>query len=172
MLSMLLAVLETPTEKAVFAQFYKTNHANLHRYAFYLVKSPDHVEDVMQTAWLQCVRYADRFLTLPAEKRLPWMITIVKNTAFTHLRTISRTVPLDPDWDVPAQEEGDVSGIVEVIRAMPEQYRTILELKFLFELEDKEIAQRVGLTPSAVSARISRGRKLLQEILRKEGYHE
>ena len=40
----------------------------------------------------------------------------------------------------------------------------------LWELEDKEIARRVGLTPTAVSTRIYRGRKLLQEALRKEGY--
>ncbi|MGN0969499.1 MAG: RNA polymerase sigma factor, partial [Evtepia sp.] len=56
------------------------------------------------------------------------------------------------------------------IRAMPEQYRTILELKFVLEWRDKDIARYVGLSESAVSTRITRGRKLLQEALRKEGY--
>ena len=56
---------------------------------------------------------------------------------------------------------------------MPEQYRTILELKFVWELEEKEIARQTGLTVSAVSTRVYRGRKLLQQALRKEGYgHE
>lgn len=170
MLPMLLAVLETPTEKAIFTQFYETHHTDLHRYALFLVKDPHQAEDVIQTAWLQCVRYAERFFAIPEDKRLPWMVTVVKNTALSHLRTLGRTVPLAEDWDLPAREEGDPSGIVETIRAMPEQYRTILELKFLWELEDKEIARRVGLTPTAVSTRIYRGRKLLQEALRKEGY--
>lgn len=170
MLPILLAVLETPTEKAIFTQFYKTHHTDLHRYALFLVKDPHQAEDVIQTAWLQCVRYAERFFSIPEDKRLPWMVTVVKNTALSHLRTVGRTVPLAEDWDLPAREEGDPGGIVAVIRAMPEQYRTILELKFLWELEDKEIARQVGLTPTAVSTRIYRGRKLLQEALRKEGY--
>lgn len=170
MLPILLAVLETPTEKAIFTQFYKTHHTDLHRYALFLVKDPHQAEDVIQTAWLQCVRYAERFFSIPEDKRLPWMVTVVKNTALSHLRTVGRTVPLEEDWDLPAREEGDPGGIVAVIRAMPEQYRTILELKFLWELEDKEIARQVGLTPTAVSTRIYRGRKLLQEALRKEGY--
>lgn len=170
MLPILLAVLETPTEKAIFTQFYKTHHTDLHRYALFLVKDPHQAEDVIQTAWLQCVRYAERFFSIPEDKRLPWMVTVVKNTALSHLRTVGRTVSLEEDWDLPAREEGDSGGIVEIIRAMPEQYRTILELKFLWELEDKEIARQVGLTPTAVSTRIYRGRKLLQEALRKEGY--
>lgn len=170
MLPILLAVLETPTEKAIFTQFYETHHTDLHRYALFLVKDPHQAEDVIQTAWLQCVRYAERFFSIPEDKRLPWMVTVVKNTALSHLRTMGRTVPLEEDWDLPAREEGDPGGIVAVIRAMPEQYRTILELKFLWELEDKEISRQVGLTPTAVSTRIYRGRKLLQEALRKEGY--
>ncbi len=46
----------------------------------------------------------------------------------------------------------------------------ILDLKFLREWSDQQIADYMGLTIGAVSTRISRGRKLLQEILRKEGY--
>lgn len=173
MLPILLAALESPSDKAVFTQFYESHHTDLHRYALFLVKDPHQAEDVIQTAWLQCVRYAERFFALPKDKRLPWMVTIVKNTALSHLRTLGRTVPLAEDWDPPAPEVGDPGGIVKIIRAMPEQYRTILELKFVWELEEKEIARQTGLTVSAVSTRVYRGRKLLQQALRKEGYgHE
>ncbi|MBR6526534.1 MAG: sigma-70 family RNA polymerase sigma factor, partial [Lachnospiraceae bacterium] len=68
----------------------------------------------------------------------------------------------------PAQEGPHT--IVEVIRAMPEQYRTILELKFVLEWKDKEIARHLGLPLSTVTSRIHRGRKLLQDALIKEGY--
>ena len=80
-----------------------------------------------------------------------------------------RHLPLDPDWDAPAPEAGDVQGIVDLIRALPEQYRTILELKFLWEWTDRAIAQAVGLSVDAVSARVSRGRKLLQKKLTRGG---
>ena len=61
---------------------------------------------------------------------------------------------------------------MDLIRALPEQYRTILELKFLWEWTDRAIAQAVGLSVDAVSARVSRGRKLLQQKLREAGYHD
>ena len=53
---------------------------------------------------------------------------------------------------------------------MPVSYRKILELKFLLEWSNKEIAKHLGLTQTAVSSRINRGRKLLQDRLREEGY--
>ena len=46
----------------------------------------------------------------------------------------------------------------------------MLELRFLEELDSAEIARRTGLSVSAVDTRIHRGRKRLQEALRKEGY--
>lgn len=61
---------------------------------------------------------------------------------------------------------------MDLIRALPEQYRTILKLKFLWEWTDRAIAQAVGLSVDAVSARVSRGRKLLQQNLREAGYHD
>lgn len=38
------------------------------------------------------------------------------------------------------------------------------------EESNREIAQRMGLKESAVSMRVLRGRKMLQEQLEKEGY--
>ncbi len=67
-------------------------------------------------------------------------------------------------------EEGDYRSIVALIRAMPEQYRTILELKFVLEWPDKAIAKALQLPATTVSTRISRGRKLLQTQLIKEEY--
>ena len=85
-------------------------------------------------------------------------------------RSAGRTVPLDPEADLPAPEAGDPGDIIAILRSMPETYRTVLELRFLEELDSAEIARRTGLSVSAVDTRIHRGRKRLQEALRKEGY--
>ena len=57
-----------------------------------------------------------------------------------------------------------------IIREMPEDYRRILELRFVAEWSLAEIAQATGMTEGAVKTRIFRGRKLLMEQLRREGY--
>ena len=57
-----------------------------------------------------------------------------------------------------------------LIRSMPEDYRRVLELRFLAEWSLADIARELGLTEGAVKSRIFRGRKVLIDTLRKEGY--
>ena len=80
-------------------------------------------------------------------------------------------MPLE-DWEAFAAqaESGEAEDIVAVIRAMPETYRAALEMKFLQERTDREIARALHLSEGAVRVRISRGRALLQKKLREEGY--
>lgn len=171
MLLLLLAALDSAEDKHVFARFYQRHKTDLYRYACTLCPSPALAEEAVQEGWMRCVQYAETFFALPPERRLPWMVVVVRNAALSLRKKEAKHQTLDPDWDGPAPSDGDVSGIMEVIRAMPEQYRTILELKFVLELDDREIARRTGLSVTAVSTRVSRGRKLLQQRLIEEGYH-
>ena len=60
--------------------------------------------------------------------------------------------------------------IIDTIRSMPETYRAVLEMRLVEERTTREIAAALGLSEGAVNTRISRGRALLAEKLRKEGY--
>lgn len=170
MLPILLSALDTPEEKDFFSRFYHKYKFDFYRYALSLLQDPHLAEEAVQEGWMKCVKHAKVFFQISPEKRKAWMVVLVKNVCLDIRRAESKHQPLDPDWDLPAHDQGEPMGIVETIRAMPEQYRTILELKFVLEWKDKEIAQHLGLSLSTVTTRISRGRKLLQEALRKEGY--
>ena len=52
--------------------------------------------------------------------------------------------------------------------ALPEKYREVLVLHAVEGYRTEEIAKLIGKTPSAVKMRLSRGRKLLEESIRKE----
>lgn len=119
---------------------------------------------------MKCVKNAGDFFAVEPQNRKAWMVIVLKRVCLTMLRKESRATHLAEDWDLAAPDPGDHRGIVDLIRAMPEQYRTILELKFVLEWPDKAIARELQLPVTTVSTRISRGRKLLQEQLIKEGY--
>lgn len=170
MLPILLAALDTPEEKDFFSRFYHKYKFDFYRYALSLLQDPHLAEEAVQEGWMKCVKHAKVFFQIPPEKRKAWMVVLVKNVCLDIRRAESKHQNLDPDWDMEAPAQGEPMGIIETIRAMPDQYRTILELKFVLEWKDKEIAQHLGLSLSTVTTRISRGRKLLQEALRKEGY--
>ena len=59
-------------------------------------------------------------------------------------------------------------AIWEALMALPEKYREVLVLYAVEGYRTEEIAKLIGKTPSAVKMRLSRGRKLLEESLRKE----
>ena len=170
MLPVLPSTLESENRRHQFTVFYETYNLLLFRYALSILAQPALAEEALQESWVRCVLHADTFWALPDAARFPWMRVVVKNICLNLLKQEHKTLSLDPDWDGPAPEPGDTLGIVSIIRSMPEQYRTILELKFVLEWADKEIAQFVGLSPDAVRTRISRGRKLLQDALIQEGY--
>ena len=53
---------------------------------------------------------------------------------------------------------------------MPETYREALALRFVLEWPVKEVARALGISEGAATARISRGRAMLIERLKEEGY--
>ena len=104
----------------------------------------------------------------------PYVVTIVKNVSLNMLKKQNRLV-LTEDWTAfeQAEERPPEDGfgrLVGLIRAMPETYRAALEMRFVLEMEYREIAKALGISESAVASRVSRGRKLLIEKLKEEGY--
>ena len=111
---------------------------------------------------------------LPWEETEGYTVTVAKNCALDILRSERRTAAFPEDWDPPAPEDhqDEYDYLVSLIRALPESYRRILELKCVEEESNQEIARRMGLKESTVSMRVLRGRKMLREQLEKEGYFD
>ena len=60
------------------------------------------------------------------------------------------------------------SGILEALTMVPEKFRLVLTLYYIEEYRIEDIAKIIGRTTSAVKMRLQKGRKLLEEIYRKE----
>lgn len=72
-----------------------------------------------------------------------------------------------PNSDIVSHEHTE---LVNLFAKLPLSYRSVLEMKILLGYSDKEIATHLGISETAVSTRASRGRTLLREIIRKEGF--
>lgn len=170
MLPVLLAALESEADQRFFHQFYHKYKTDFYRFALSLLHDPHWAEEAVQEGWMKCVQNAGDFFAVAPKQRRAWMAVLLKRVCLDLREKEARTAQLDEAWDQAAPDPGDPQGIVDLIRAMSEQYRTILELKFVLEWSDKAIARELHLPVATVSTRISRGRKLLQERLIKEGY--
>lgn len=172
MLSFFLAVLESDADRQMFTAIYDQYHSQMERVAIKILKKQSDAEDAVQNAFMQVIRHFEKIYQIPCENLPFWLISIVKNEAYMILRKNKKVVPLE-DWSCFSKKAADVmdyAALVELFSELPDTYRQVLEMKVILGYTDAEISARLGITETAVSTRASRGRKLLREILEKEGF--
>lgn len=174
MLAIFLSMLETEEDQRRFTRLFEAHEKKIYAVTLHILGNRDRAEDAAQQTWLKLVQNWERVSALPWEETEGYTVTVAKNAALDILRADQRTTAFPEDWDPPAPEDhqNEYDYLVSLIRALPENYRRILELKCVEEQSNREIALRMGLKESTVSMRVLRGRKMLQEQLKKEGYFD
>ena len=172
MLAFFLAVLESEADRQKFTEIYEQYHGLVEKTAIRILKNQQDAEDAVQNTFVQIIRHFEKACEIDC-KNLPfWIISIVKNESLMILRKKERVAALEV-WDnipVDAESVSDYNELVQLFSKLPETYRATLEMRFLLDYSGKEIAQKLGLSESAVNTRISRGRTLLKEIVEREGF--
>lgn len=155
-----------------FTRLYQQNQDRLHRLASRLLGPGPKAEDAVHDAFVKLIQNFDQLRTRSDAQLERWLLAVLRNTAVDALRRDSRETELEPRFQEPAvpPDQGEFEALVALIRAMPEEYRRVLELRFVAEYSLADIAGELGLTEGAVKSRVFRGRKLLIDTLRKEGY--
>lgn len=155
-----------------FTRLYQKNQRQLHRLAARVLGPDPRAEDAVHDTFIKFIQNYDQLRFRSDGQLARWLTVVVKNTALDALRRESREEELDAQAWEPAvpPDLGEFEALVALIRSMPEDYRRVLELRFLAEWSLQDIAGELGLTEGAVKSRVFRGRKLLIDALRKEGY--
>lgn len=159
-------------DQARFTRLYKQNQRRLHRLAARLLGPGPKAEDAVHDAFLKLMQNYGQLCSRSDGQLERWLMAVVRNTALDMLRKEGRETELEAQAWEPAvpPDLGEFEALVALIRSMPEDYRRVLELRFLAEWSLADIAKELGLTEGAVKSRVFRGRKLLIDALRREGY--
>jgi len=172
MLALYLQMLDTPEEKLRFEQIYREYRDLMYRVADSVLHNSQDAEDAVQNAFLRIIRHFSKFRNAPAGDVAPQLVVITRNEAISVLRKKRDAAPLE-DWDAFAEtseEVADYHALVDSFTRLPQIYRAVMEMKLLSGCSDGEIAAKLRLSKTAVSTRISRGRKLLRDIVEREGF--
>ena len=138
----------------------------LYRICLIMLRSESDTEDAVQETLIKYFRYAPSFHD--PEHQKAWLIRVATNQCRDQLRYRKRHPLLDEAEIKENGYESQGSGILEALTALPEKYRLVLSLYYIEEMRIADIAKIIGRTPSAVKMRLQKGRKLLEEIYRKE----
>lgn len=152
-------MLASSTTEAEFPALYERYAPYVH--AVLIAKLPPaEVEDVLQDVFCDAWRKIDQ-LEEPAA--FPgWIAAIARHKAVDYYRARKNTVPFEPIHHKVTRPQ---EPILEALRQLPEAYQETLALRFVQGLTGPEIAELTGLTHGSVRVNLSRGIKMLREIL-------
>ncbi|QCZ94115.1 sigma-70 family RNA polymerase sigma factor [Salinimonas iocasae] len=146
-------------------------HADIFRYAFYLIQDKSIAEDVVQETFLRAWRSLDALKDEKAAKA--WLITIVRReNARRFEKKQFDTVDIDANpvadeviFTETSLQEADMQRLLCMLS---ESYREPLILQLLFGYSGEEIAAQLNLNKNTVMTRLFRARSQLKELLSKQ----
>ena len=164
----------------IYRQYYP-----LMRYAAGRVLGRDShgAEDAVHDAMIKIIKNVDSVDVTDPTRLKNLCCIIARNCATDRLRkkegksAALSEIPEDaadaerlPEESVISEETFD--SVLAAIRSLPDIYRDACILKYVYKLKEKRIAALLGIPEKTASTRIQRGKMLLRDTLRKEGYHE
>jgi RNA polymerase sigma-70 factor (ECF subfamily) len=129
-----------------------------------------------------CV-YLNRKHLEPVERRVPWLVTVVRNKAISehrrrafqgrHLSLVEAPEAFrddfTPDPEGRAASFEEISALHARIGQMPEMMRRCLLLRYVHDLGPQEAADLLGLSVNTVKTHLRRGLEFLREGLSPAG---
>lgn len=171
-----LSMLDTEEEQNKFTLLYEKYRYLMWYVARDILKDKDLAEDAVQEAFLALTGHLDQVGEVDSPRTKRFLVTIAKNWAINILRREKRAqfteyedaLSGEPDKNDTLEACLQIESyerLVEAIRNLDENYRVVLECRYLHELSEKETAEVLGLTPKTVNVRACRARNKLQAVL-------
>ncbi|NKE04930.1 RNA polymerase sigma factor SigX [Mesobacillus selenatarsenatis] len=171
---------------SVFDELYQKYHHDVFQFLFYMVKSRELAEDLVQEVYIRVLKAYDRFEGKSSEKT--WLFSIAKNVAIDHFRKQKGWKQrLLESFDMSARQVRDDQPLPEEMALQSEEIqmmykcldqctvdqRMVIIMRYIHELSISETAEALSWTESKVKTTQHRGlktlKKLMEEMIVKEG---
>lgn len=137
----------------------------VYRTALHILGTPQDADDAAQEVFLRLFREKKPF---DGEEHLRrWLLRVTVNYCRDVLKSPwrRRRIFLEELPETPVFQEPEQAELYREVMALPEKYRTVLNLFYYEELTVREIAELLETRQSTVTTRLSRARAQLKEKL-------
>ena len=141
---------------------------NLFVAAFNICKNAEDAKDVVQDTF---IAYHTSNQQFHDEQHIrAWLFRVAVNKAKDVTKSFWRRnkMPLEDYVEQLPFETPEDSTLFETVLKLPEKYRIVIHLFYYEDWNIREIAQILHISESNVKTRLSRGRKLLKNVLKEE----
>ncbi|MBI5729113.1 MAG: RNA polymerase sigma factor [Candidatus Magasanikbacteria bacterium] len=173
----LLFKLQVEQDPEAFAALYDLYVKRIYRFVYFKVSSHEEAEDITSEVFLKAWHYLQEKKEVKSFSGL--LYRVARNCIIDLYRSKAakpETVVTDFSEKVPEIGDGggwyaDISGkmetqkIIEVLRKLKQEYREVITLRYIDELEINEIAEIVDRSTMAVRVTLHRAVKKLRELM-------
>ncbi|OCA90970.1 RNA polymerase sigma factor SigX [Bacillus sp. FJAT-27225] len=160
---------------SVFTDLYNKYHQEVFQFLFYMVRSKEQAEDLVQEVYIRVLRSYSRFEGKSSEKT--WLFSIARNVAIDHFRKQKgwKQKLLEKfDWSTaqvrdhqPLPEEialqrEEIKGMFKSLDLCTHDQRAVIIMRYLNDLSIAETAKVLGWTESKVKTTQHRAIKVLK----------
>ena len=164
---MTLPARRTPALTASFAATAEAHLDDVYGYLVYLTRDRTLAEDLAAETFVKALKLWKRFDPRRASART-WLCQIARTTALDWFRSEERRQRREeavarPDLTEEAMPEGLSPELQLALASLSAGEREVIALRVLLELDGEEAARVLGISPTAVSTRLSRALTKLEE---------
>ena len=136
--------------------------------AFNICKNVEDAKDVVQDTF---IAYHTSNQQFNDEQHIrAWLFRVTVNKAKDAIKSFwhRNKIPLEDYLETLPFESKEDSDLFEVVLNLPKKYRIVIHLFYYEEYNILEISQILHISESNTKTRLSRGRKLLKDVLMEE----
>ncbi len=167
--------MEESDQQSRFEQLVMPHLDAAYNLARWLTSNEHDAQDVVQDAFLRAFKFFGGFRGGNCRS---WLLTIVRNTAYTWLNKNRSHQPMNeldeeshgiedgtPDPGALLLLQADREQVRQAVEQLPAEFREVIVLRELEDLSYREIAGIAGIPMGTVMSRLARARKMLQQTL-------
>ncbi len=162
-----------------YEHFYVTHYNEAYRYVLKHIQNVHDAEDVLSNAFLYCYDHFSEYDPTRASERT-WLYLVIKSRIRNYYRDMKEAEPLELLDEQPADKRDYLSEaaelqelreeLAEALNTLPEKQRTLVILRYFYDCDTKEMAERTGMSLANVRTTLSRALDSLGKIMKSNGY--
>lgn len=172
-----LLVLEAEKDREYFRIIYEENYLKMYHIALGYLKQPAEAENAVHEAFLALAEKFQKYSHLNGREMMGFCVSIVKNKSIDIIRR-SKHYSEDELESLDLRQNDETANpesvllneetkqmIEKALEKVSEVFRETLVLKYVYELNNKEIARIQGVSVKTVTMRIYRGKQQLKGVI-------
>ena len=163
---------QTQQTETIYEEVIRRNSDMVYRLAYSLVKTRADADDIFQEVFLRYMQNAPAFQGAEHEKA--WFLRVTMNCCKNFWKSpwTRRRVALEREemeqGGLSCELDDDSAALVDAVKQLSKKYRIVIHLFYYEELSIEEIAKLTNAKASTVRTRLTRARRQLGKILKKE----